>query len=1121
MVAMGTCRGGYCWCLMLAVLASCSQLIPGAPAYTPRPRREPACTHTTHATLCWTVQLKSPLHFRLTPASAETSFSRDGVGKVPDDRTALFDPHHHGLMETDPVHVSTNQSHPVHMSTNQSHSVHVSTNQSHSVHVSTNHSPLFPQDDGTSSQSSGSELTSSSVSAGQPEPHQDSLASENIQKNISVIQPQTKLFHNPSSVPRSAHHESFNKEDSLSEKTLGDASHSNRPRTADAYMEIPRHQKEYVYHQMALLLADEVGLSLLGKVGELYDHFVLCYEEEKEETELRNRPSGPQGFRESGKAFQLYHQAHSILKKSNAVTFEEVRSGAEAALHQHHDVAWFTMETVHRRQKRSMVFNDPAFRNQWHLVNHVETGMDINVTGVWQRGVTGKGVTVAVVDDGLEWDNPDLHDNYNFMGSWDLNDNDPDPMPNGDKVSNHHGTRCAGEIAAVANNKVCGVGVAHEAKVSGIRVLDGPMTDSLEAEAFNKKFDINAIYSCSWGPDDDGKTVDGPHILAAKAMKYGIEFGRHGYGSIFVVASGNGGSKQDNCNYDGYANSIYTVTIGAVDESGAMPYYAEECASMLGVTFSSGTASKRDIVTTDWRQKGSTGCTDRHTGTSASAPLAAGMIALMLEAQPCLTWRDVQYIIIITSVKIDRDLAHWQQNGAGLEHSHKHGFGLISAWRMVNAARVWRSVPWMTSYSEEETGSWDVPHGSHLPLIVTRTVTLKDISGYSLYMLEYVQVTLTLTHPFRGKLAIHLLCPSGTRSEIGAPRPHDNATEGFKDWTFTTVRCWGEPPTGQWTLVINDTLPADSPLPMGHLSKWRLTLFGTPMTTDEFQKRRMEVERAMSGEYLGANFTPPCDPPPVTTPPYIPLSQKTLKILFLASVFCVVFALYETMEYMLCYGEEKRQQAQETQQARSFQRANSDPTSPETARLLTDNSNDRDTDWLRLSQSAFEEDEDDDMFLLDSGIATQMRQGRGLGRRGGPSSARGERIPLSSLRTPPRPPSASEKQEDTGTLSEASRPTAADGGSGAAQTVPDLTNGVEFGASGWDEGHQLHSAASGSRPVGSPDQETFPKNSILPEMWSVLTRGGESDSDSQDELFSRGSGSTVALLGSDGKKPHR
>lgn len=72
--------------------------------------------------------------------------------------------------------------------------------------------------------------------------------------------------------------------------------------------------------------------------------------------------------------------------------------------------------------------------------------------------------------------------------------------------------------------------------------------------------------------------------------------GRQGFGSIFVVASGNGGQHNDNCNYDGYANSIYTVTIGAVDEEGRMPFYAEECASMLAVTFSGGDKMLRSIT---------------------------------------------------------------------------------------------------------------------------------------------------------------------------------------------------------------------------------------------------------------------------------------------------------------------------------------------------------------------------------------------------------------------------------------------------------------------------------------------------------------------------------------------
>lgn len=141
--------------------------------------------------------------------------------------------------------------------------------------------------------------------------------------------------------------------------------------------------------------------------------------------------------------------------------------------------------------------------------------------------------------------------------------------------------------------------------------------------------------------------MDGPAKLARKAFRNGAEKGRDGKGSIFIWASGNGGRSQDNCNCDGYTNSIYTITISSTSELENIPWYSEYCVSTLASTYSSGTYSEKKTLSTDLHGI----CTEAHTGTSASAPIAAGIIALLLEANPALGWRDVQHLIVQTSNK--------------------------------------------------------------------------------------------------------------------------------------------------------------------------------------------------------------------------------------------------------------------------------------------------------------------------------------------------------------------------------------------------------------------------------------------------------------------------------------
>jgi len=327
----------------------------------------------------------------------------------------------------------------------------------------------------------------------------------------------------------------------------------------------------------------------------------------------------------------------------------------------------------------------------------------MNVIGAWKKGYTGKGVVVSIIDDGIEYTHPELVANYDPKASYDFNSNDGDPMPryntgphwntynteDSNWYDNKHGTRCAGEVAAVGNNSHCTVGVAHEASIGGIRMLDGEITDMTESRSLRHARDHIDIYSVSWGPEDDGLALDGPGKLTKEALKEGAAVGRDGKGSIIVWASGNGGAKDDNCNCDGYTNSIFTIAVGSANSAGHRPWYLESCASTLVSTYSSGDRKlDKPIITSDL----SSGCTDRHTGTSASAPFVAGFIALALQANPNLTWRDVQHLLVKTSSLSKLTGEDFMTNGAGYQYSHDFGFGIINGGALVELAETWPTI---------------------------------------------------------------------------------------------------------------------------------------------------------------------------------------------------------------------------------------------------------------------------------------------------------------------------------------------------------------------------------------------------------------------------------------------
>lgn len=326
--------------------------------------------------------------------------------------------------------------------------------------------------------------------------------------------------------------------------------------------------------EAASAIAEELGYDLLGQIGSLENHYLFK------------------------------HKSHPRRSRRSALHITKRLSDDDR-------VIWAEQQYEKERSKRSLLrdsalnlFNDPMWNQQWYLQDTRMTAalpkLDLHVIPVWQKGITGKGVVITVLDDGLEWNHTDIYANYDPEASYDFNDNDHDPFPRYDPTNeNKHGTRCAGEIAMQANNHKCGVGVAYNSKVGGIRMLDGIVTDAIEASSIGFNPGHVDIYSASWGPNDDGKTVEGPGRLAQKAFEYGVKQGRQGKGSIFVWASGNGGRQGDNCDCDGYTDSIYTISISSASQQGLSPWYAEKCSSTLATSYSSGDYTDQRITSAD------------------------------------------------------------------------------------------------------------------------------------------------------------------------------------------------------------------------------------------------------------------------------------------------------------------------------------------------------------------------------------------------------------------------------------------------------------------------------------------------------------------------------------------
>jgi subtilisin-like proprotein convertase family protein len=476
--------------------------------------------------------------------------------------------------------------------------------------------------------------------------------------------------------------------------------------------------------------------------------------------------------------------------------FSETAHSTRNVLRDAPSVRWAEEQAPRMQYKR--IQTDPLYPNQWHLHSHA-FAVDSNV----YANVTGLGIVIAIVDDGLERAHPDIAANYDHTNSWDYNDNGPDPSPRDSRDA--HGTAAAGVAAACGFNGHCGRGVAYEARVAGIRAIAGPISDAVESEALTRNGVAGVdIFSCSWGPQDDGENfgMAGYLVRNALARYVGAKHGRLGKGSIYVWAAGNGRHSGDSCAYDGYANSPYVIPVGAIDHTGVQTWYSEGCAALMGVTPSSG--ANRGITTVDLT--GSSGytptdCTDSFGGTSAAAPMAAGIIALILQERPELTWRDVKHILARGATVVDPADGDWSYNSAGFHHSHRYGFGLFKVPALLQVARRHELLPAQQEIIILPEVIFPNANGA-LPFCHTFTITHHE----HMRSVEHVMVKMNVLHPDRGNVQVTLTSPEHVMSMLGPARPNDhNADYPSEGWTFSSVRHWGERTiNGDWVLNVTE-----------------------------------------------------------------------------------------------------------------------------------------------------------------------------------------------------------------------------------------------------------------------------------------------------------------------------
>lgn len=326
--------------------------------------------------------------------------------------------------------------------------------------------------------------------------------------------------------------------------------------------------------------------------------------------------------------------------------------------------------------KDKVIIQEPLFYQQWYLdynkTFYFENGIDkdshIHPNGLLSE-LSGRGVKIAVIDDGLDLEHEDL--NGSVIDSYDITTRTSNVSHN--RYNDNHGTAVTGIIASRVNNK--GIqGIASDAQIIFLKYSEF-MSDAETIELFDKADEFGAdIINCSWGTNDVSQAVREKIVDLANN-------GRDSRGTIIVFSTGN------TYKYMGNDESAIpeVISVGASDEENLRAWYSSY-GENLDVVAPGG--YYLGITTLDPVGSDGIGSLDENyllyddfntfIGTSASAPIVSGIIALMLEKKPNLTRIEIENILKDTADKIG-NIPY--DNG----RNDYYGYGKVNLYHAINS----------------------------------------------------------------------------------------------------------------------------------------------------------------------------------------------------------------------------------------------------------------------------------------------------------------------------------------------------------------------------------------------------------------------------------------------------